>query len=453
MRLPALARSQGRSTRTRRHNLLQLPARLLAAAILPLILVACGNNDGEDVTPPVNGEPTPTVADDDSPAATPTPPVDDETPTPAEPPEPPSADNVRFPEAFPDLPLVQRPVDMVEVPGQERFLLVLQEGRVVSFAKDEGAADLVEVLDWRDRTSRAGNEEGLLGIALSPAFEEDGYVYLYYSAQPGERRSAISRFETAGSGEDLRIDPGSELVLLEVPQPFGNHNGGQIAFGPDETLYIALGDGGSGGDPQNHGQRPETLLGSILRIDVRDATADQPYAIPEDNPFVDDPNARDETWAYGLRNPWRMSFDQETGTLWAADVGQADWEEVNIIEGGGNYGWNIMEGFACFIEPNCDQEGLELPVVDYANTGPHCSITGGYVARGDYAGVLEGYYVYGDYCSGAVWAIPADAEPGSESEQITLREGGPQLPSFAQDLDGRIYLLSFSGPIFRVEAD
>jgi glucose/arabinose dehydrogenase len=428
--------------------------------------VACGSDDGglagaqdsEDEPPPATQESSPT------PVLTPTSTVvvpgvsrgdedeDEPTPTPDIPSEPPTADNVSFPLAFPNLHAVERPIEMVEVPGQSRFLLILQEGRVLSFASDPSAASFVEVLDWRNRTSRASNEEGLLGIALSPDFERDGYVYLYYSARPGERRSTISRFNTSGTGADLRIDPGSELVVLEVPQPFPNHNGGQIAFGHDGMLYIALGDGGSGGDPLGAGQDRTTLLGSILRVDVSNASASEPYRVPDDNPFVGHASARPEIWAYGLRNPWRFSFDMETGTLWAADVGQNLWEEVNIIERGGNYGWNIMEGFSCYGTQTCDQSGLELPVLDYANAGGNCSVTGGYVGRGTGAGLLNGYYVYGDYCSGRVWAVPADSTPGSQPEPITLRSGGPNLPGFSQGLDGRIYIMGFDGRIYTIES-
>lgn len=336
---------------------------------------------------------------------------------------------------------------MVEVPGEQRMLVVSQSGEVFSFAKDSSAAERSTVLDWRDETSRDGNEEGLLGLALSPEFESNGEVYLYYSASQGARRSVVSRFATTGTGAELRIDPASEEVMLEVSQPFSNHNGGHMEFGPDGYLYIGLGDGGSGGDPQGNGQNLSTLLGSMLRIDVSGGGA---YTIPADNPFASDANARPEAWAYGLRNPWRFSFDRETGELWAGDVGQSAFEEINILRAGGNYGWATMEAFECYGSENCDQMGLELPVVAYAHAGNGCSVTGGYVARGEGLGVLNGYYLYADFCSGRLWALDAaNAEAGAEP--VMLRSDGPNVSSFAEDLDGQLYFLAFDGRIYRID--
>lgn len=416
-----------------------------------MLVAACGADDADDATATPSSEPNATAAS--APTRTMVPGITREAGggTPVPPSGPPSAETVAFPEAFPHLESVDRPVGMVEMPGHGRFLLILQAGHVLSFANDEGATELSEVLDWRDRVRTEGSEEGLLGIALSPTFEDDGYVYLYYIASEGERRSIVSRFEVAGEGENLRIEPDSELIILEVPQPFDNHNGGQLAFGPDGMLYIALGDGGAGGDPHGNGQNRGTLLGSILRIDVRNAREGEPYRIPDDNPLVSASDARGEVWAYGFRNPWRFSFDMEDDTMWAADVGESTREEINRVEAGGNYGWNVMEGFTCFTSSDCDAGGFELPVVDYARDGGHCSVTGGYVGRGEAAGTLTGYYVYGDYCSGTVWAIPADAEAGSQPEPIELRGSGSPLPSFAQDLAGQIYILSFDGRIYRVD--
>ena len=327
------------------------------------------------------------------------------------------------------------------------MLVVSQDGQVFSFPKDAAAAELTPVLDWRAQTSRDGNEEGLLGLALSPEFEMNGEVYLYYSASQGVRRSVVSRFATTGTAAELRIDPASEQVLLEVPQPFPNHNGGHIEFGPDGFLYVGLGDGGSGGDPQGHGQNLSTLLGSMLRIDVSGGGA---YTVPADNPFTADASAPPEAWAYGLRNPWRFSFDRETGELWAGDVGQSAWEEINILRAGGNYGWATMEGFECYGAASCDQSDLEMPVVAYGHAGNGCSVTGGYVARGEGMGVLNGYYVYGDFCSGRTWALnAADAEFGAEP--VMLQSEGPNISSFAEDLDGQLYMLAFDGRIYRVD--
>ncbi|MDZ7729175.1 MAG: PQQ-dependent sugar dehydrogenase [Dehalococcoidia bacterium] len=432
--------------------------RAAAAALALLasagVFAACGDN-GDGTEPPATS-----AQEGDAPEATHTVVVPsltradadetpEPTPTPGPAPGPPSPDSVVIEPAFPDLPTHDRPVAMVEVPGAERFLLVLQEGRVLSYADDAGASSYETVLDWQSETRRDGNEEGLLGIALSPEFESNGYVYLYYTAAGGERRSVVSRFESTGAGPGLQIDADSELVLLEVPQPYPNHNGGDIHFGPDGMLYIALGDGGSAGDPEGNGQDPGTLLGSILRIDVSGASQGEPYVVPPDNPFVDDSGARDEIFAFGFRNPWRFSFDRETGELWAGDVGQNAYEEIDLVQSGGNYGWNIMEGFSCYQADSCDQEGLALPVVDYARQGPHCSVTGGYVARGPGAGTLEGWYVYADFCSGATWAVPA-AEADAQPEAVTLRDSGPQTAAFAEALDGRLYMLGFDGTIYRI---
>jgi len=219
-------------------------------------------------------------------------------------------------------------------------------------------------------------------------------------------------------------------------------------------LYLGLGDGGSGGDPQANGQDlTRNLLASIIRIDVRNATRDKPYAIPPDNPFAATSDAtKKETWAYGLRNPWRFSFDRQTGTLWAGDVGQDEREEIDIIEKGKNYGWNVMEGTACYKpRTGCNRDGLVLPVLDYLHSGGACSVTGGYVYRGNAAASLRGWYVYGDYCTGAVRAFEAaKAAPGAAAPVSTLLAKGPNISSFAEDAEGELYLLCFNGVIYRM---
>lgn len=389
----------------------------LVAVVATLAIAGCSDDDG-DATPP-DGAPSP--------------------------------DDVTFREAFPDLPPVERPVDLVEVPGHDRFFLLAQEGLVLSFPKDETASEFAEALDWREQSEFVGGEQGLLGLEFSPRFASDGHVFVHYIAAEGTRRNVLSRFETSGAGAELRIEPDSETVILEVAQPYVNHNGGQVRFGPDGMLYVSLGDGGGSGDPDGQGQDPGTLFGSILRIDVSSGTQDRPYAIPDDNPFVDDPDVRDEVWAYGFRNPWRFSFDPGTDVLWAADVGEQAWEEVNVVEPGGNYGWSVMEGFECFNTDECDRDGLSEPLLAYPNEGDECSITGGHVVRGEAAGELDGYYVYGDFCSGRVWAVAADAADGDEPQPVQLRAEGPPIPSIAKDLDGQLYLVSFEGPIFRIE--
>ena len=320
--------------------------RVLAClfAIGALIAAACGG-DGDDPTPsPASSPPAATATETGAPAETPPP-----SPAPTEPAGTPTGPPAAaFEEAFPGLPRLDRPLAMSEV-GPGTLLIALQDGRVLAIAKDGPYDQPALALDWRDRTSRDGNEEGLLSIAADPAFRENGFLYVYYNAEAGSRRTVLSRFATSGSGTGFAIDPSSELVVLEFPQPFSNHNGGTIAFGPDGMLYLGLGDGGAGGDPENNGQDlEENLLGGIIRIDVGGASEDEPYRVPDDNPFADAGDVRPETWAYGLRNPWRMSFDRETGTLWAGDVGQNRIEEVDIVERGANYGWNVMEGSSCF---------------------------------------------------------------------------------------------------------
>lgn len=291
--------------------------------------------------------------------------------------------------------------------GTNRLFLVLQPGRIMVFSNEQNAASASTFLDIRGQVNDRGNEEGLLGLAFDPDYTSNGYFYVYYSAS-SPRRSIISRFSV--SPDDFNIaDHNSERVILEVPQPFANHNGGQIVFGSDGYLYVGLGDGGSRGDPGLNGQDPSTLLGTILRIDVSSIDRDGEYTIPSDNPFVGQGGGvRGEIWAYGLRNPWRFTFDRELGDLWAADVGQNRFEEVDIIKPGRNYGWNVMEGFHCFQPSNgCNQEGLELPVFEYGRDDG-CSVTGGYVYRGSRLPSLYGAYVYGDFCTGKIWALRYD---------------------------------------------
>ena len=293
-------------------------------------------------------------------------------------------------------------------------------------------------LDIRARVSRDRNEEGLLGLAFAPSFGENGRFYVYYSAA-APRRSVLSRFEVGGGGQG---DADSEAVILEVDQPYSNHNGGMIAFGPDGMLYVALGDGGSGGDPQGNGQNLGTLLGSILRIDVGQGA---PYVTPADNPFVGRPGARGEIWAYGLRNPWRFSFDRETGELWTGDVGQDAVEEVNIVRRGANYGWNVMEGSSCFRAASCEAGGMEAPVAEYGHR-LGCSVTGGYVYRGERLPELQGVYLYADFCTGFIGGLRHDGERVTEQGQIA--EAPFQIASFGEDEAGEVYILGFDGGVY-----
>ena len=330
--------------------------------------------------------------------------------------------------------------------GSGRLFVTLQPGVVMVFPGDPDPASASTFLDIRERVSDRGNEEGLLGLAFDPGHAENGYLYVYYSAAD-PRRSVLSRY-TVPPGSTA-ADPESELVLLEIPQPFSNHNGGQIAFGPEGYLYVGLGDGGRAGDPFGNGQDKSTLLGSILRIDVGTVGERGGYGIPPDNPFrAAGDGSRPEIWAYGLRNPWRFSFDPETGDLWAADVGQNLYEEVDLIEPGGNYGWNVMEGNSCFSpRTGCSTEGLTRPVVQYGREDG-CSITGGYVYRGSRLPSLRGAYVYGDFCSGRIWALRFDGSV--VTEHLELVDSELRISSFGLDESGELYILSFDEKIYRL---
>ncbi|XAM00874.1 PQQ-dependent sugar dehydrogenase [Phycisphaeraceae bacterium D3-23] len=339
--------------------------------------------------------------------------------------------------------------------GTDRVVVAEQSGRVFIFDNDPGAEqdDMHIMIDLRDITIAPGhrgqNEEGLLGVAFHPDFAENGQVFLHYSAAR-PKRNVLSRFTVMDDGET--IDPESEDVILEQRQPFWNHNGGMIDFGPDGYLYIALGDGGAGGDTLKAGQDLSTLLAKILRIDVdqTDEARGTNYAIPEDNPFVDNEDARPEIWAYGLRNVWRFSFDREDGTLWAGDVGQGAWEEINIIRGGYNYGWRIREGRHDF-DANDRKEDTGLlvdPLVEHPRSEA-MSITGGYVYRGSAIPQIDGYYLYGDYERGNLWMIQFDGR--RVRQQLEL--GQVDKPaSFGEDRDGEVYICSFNGLIYKFVA-
>ena len=326
--------------------------------------------------------------------------------------------------------------------GAETGYIVEQSGRILSVSILDDSWSVTGLLNVEDRVSDRGREEGLLGLALDPHFPSSGYLYVNYTASD-PRRTVVSRY--AMSSDDPSVaEPDSETIILEVRQPYSNHNGGSLLFGPDGLLYIGLGDGGAAGDPRNNGQDPGTLLGSIARVDVSELNVSGGYSVPVGNPFVGVEGARSEIWAYGLRNPWRFTFDRLTGELWAADVGQNQREEVNLIVPGSNYGWNIMEGSICFRgrSNSCDREGLELPVVEYAHD-EGCSITGGYVYRGNELPWLHGKYVYGDFCSGKIWAFEPDKGQAEE-----LIDTGLKISSFAEDPRGELYVLSLDGGVY-----
>ncbi len=347
--------------------------------------------------------------------------------------------------AFPDLSF-ERMVFLTHAgDGTDRLFLALQPGRIMVFPNQSEVSRAEVFLDIRDRVNDRGNEEGLLGLAFDPEFADNGHFYVYYSAS-NPRRSVLSRF----SASEGQADPDSELVVLEVPQPYSNHNGGAIHFGADGYLYAALGDGGSAGDPLGNGQDPGTLLGSILRIDPATASSYGNYSVPDDNPFLGVSGFRDEIWAFGFRNPWRFSFDRETGDLWAGDVGQRGYEEIDLVKRGLNYGWNVMEGFHCYPPSvsSCEQDGLEPPLAEYPLTSGNCSVTGGYVYRGSRVPSLRGAYLYGDFCSGRIWGLVYDGQEVSDNR--LLLDSSLRISSFGEDEAGELYILSFDRKIYRL---
>lgn len=330
--------------------------------------------------------------------------------------------------------------------GSGRLFVLEQPGRIRIL---RGGRLLEEpFLDITDRV-RAGGEQGLLGLAFHPAFGSGvDRFYVDYTDRSGD--TVVSEFHLTANTD--RADPDSERVLLRIDQPFANHNGGMLVFGPDGALYIGTGDGGSAGDPFDNGQRLDTLLGKLLRIEP-EAGPDGPYRIPADNPFVDRPGARPEIWALGLRNPWRFSFDRATGQLWIADVGQGRYEEVDRAPGGlgrgANYGWARMEGRHCYPSgEGCARSGFTLPVAEYGHD-EGCSVTGGYVYRGKEFPALEGVYLFGDFCSGRVWGI-ASGGP-DEQTPVLLAETGRAISSFGEDEAGELYLTDLAdGSLWRV---
>ncbi len=343
--------------------------------------------------------------------------------------------------AFADLTFV-RPVEVVTASdGTDRFFVVSQNGTIEVLPIAPDATPTV-FLDIQNRLV-SGGERGLLGLAFHPDYAQNGYFFVNYTRQQGNQlQTVVARYRVSGNDPD-QADPASEQILLTVDQPFGNHNAGKLAFGPDGYLYASLGDGGSAGDPQNHGQNTNTLLGNLLRLDVDSVTTAQPYRVPADNPFVNTPGFRPEIYAYGLRNVWKFSFDSVTGQLWAADVGQNAVEEINLVTAGGNYGWNNLEGDECFPSgSSCDPTGTALPVWTYRHTQGDRSITGGYVYRGSQLPQLAGHYIYGDYVSGRIWAL--HLTPTDTTNTFLLNAGG-FLPSFAVDTAGEVYVVRLTG--------
>jgi len=334
--------------------------------------------------------------------------------------------------------VLDRPVEVLSYPlGGYEIAIADQSG--VVFGVREGQT--TEILDLTEHVLTTGNEEGLLSVALDPQFSTNRNVWVYYSAD-APKRTVLSRFTAAADGS---IPVESELIILTQDQPAANHNGGAIRFGADRMLYLGIGDGGNQGDPDGNGQNLGTLLGKIIRIDVARASVAEPYRIPNDNPFVAESGARGEIFAYGVRNPWRMSFDAATGELWVGDVGQNAVEEVSRAAAGDNLGWNVMEGDQCF-QGACDPSQFVAPVATYANAGARCSVTGGVVARHSAATSVEGAYIFGDYCSGEVWALRSDA---AGAEPVLIAEGLGSISSITQ-VGNQIYILVFGEPMYRL---
>jgi glucose/arabinose dehydrogenase len=326
-------------------------------------------------------------------------------------------------------------------------LYAVGQGGVISAVSADGEIQDEPFLDISQRIS-AGGERGLLGLAFHPDYESNGRFFVNYTNAEGD--TVIAEFTRSGaSGRTPALaNPDSERILLTIDQPYANHNGGMVAFGADGYLYIGMGDGGSGGDPQGNGQNPAALLGKILRIDV---DGDQPYAIPASNPYLDEPGTAREVWDFGVRNPWRFSFDRETGDLFIGDVGQNAREEIDAEpagEGGRNYGWNVMEGDRCYSSPTCDQTGLTLPVVSNDRTRGECAIVGGYVYRGAEFPELQGTYVYSDACSGGLWILDARTAI-AQGHADTFEVGSADTPpySFGEDESGELYLVNHAGEI------
>lgn len=302
-------------------------------------------------------------------------------------------------------------------------------------------------IDLSDRLTSTGSEQGLLGLAFHPRFERNGYFYVNYTDTDGE--SVVARY--TATPDRRRGDPATEVRLLELPDPAENHNGGMLAFGPDGFLYIATGDGGGANDQFGNGQNLGSFLAKILRVDV---DRGDPYSIPRDNPYAGSDEARPETWAYGLRNPWRFSFDRQTGDLYIGDVGQNAWEYAHFEpagdKGGRNYGWSIVEGSHCFQVADCDKEGLTLPIAEYSHD-VGCSITGGYVYRGERHPALQGAYLFADYCSGRIWTSARD----SSGKWVTteMMRSNAKISSFGEDEAGEVYVTDIdSGDIYQVTA-
>ncbi|MCA9263763.1 MAG: PQQ-dependent sugar dehydrogenase [Planctomycetales bacterium] len=354
--------------------------------------------------------------------------------------------------AFPNLQRIERPI-IFDSPrdGTNRVAIASQLGKIYMLANDDAATQAELFLDLSAQVvyKSRENEEGFLGMAFHPQYKKNGKFYVYYTSTEEPHLSKISEF-TASQENPNRADLGSERELMRIPQPYWNHNGGTIVFGPDGYLYIGLGDGGLGNDPHNNGQNLQTWLGSILRIDVDRPTDKRAYGIPSDNPFLgQDQLARPEIWAYGFRNVWRIAFDRETHLLWAADVGQNLWEEIDIVHRGGNYGWNLREGQHQFSPQGVSANSrLVEPIFEYHHDIGK-SITGGTVYRGKQIPALVGKYVYADYVTGFVWALDYDQSTQKVLGNHVVAEKQMPIITFGEDENNELYYCTDSHTIHR----
>ena len=322
-------------------------------------------------------------------------------------------------------------------------LFVIEKTGTIAILKD-GQRTAAPFLDISSLITDNGSEQGLLGLAFHPKYSENGIFFVYYTASNGD--NTLARYKVSSSPD--AADPSSGVVMFKQEDPAPNHNGGMLAFGPDGYLYVGLGDGGGAGDTYGNAQNRNTLLGKLLRLDVDKG---DPYAIPTDNPWPEGGDARPEIWAYGLRNPWRFSFDRDTGDLYVGDVGQNQYEEIDMqpagAKGGTNYGWNTREAMHCFRSNSCASDGLVDPVAEYSHD-EGCSVTGGYVYRGTAMPGMVGIYLYGDYCSGTIWGLRRDA--GGQWQASKLLSSGTNLSSFGEDQDGELYVVDLSGKLYRI---
>jgi len=330
---------------------------------------------------------------------------------------------------------LEQPIFLTVTGSHTHQLHVVEQGGRIRII-DKGVLLPRTFLDISEKVS-FGGERGLLGLAFHPQYKNNGRFFVNYTrAQDGA--TVVSEFSVTlnpRSGSSSK-----ERILLVIPQPYGNHNGGMIAFGPDGFLYIGMGDGGAGGDPCNRGQNPRELLGKMLRIDIDHGS---PFTVPHDNPFAKKAQGQ-AIYALGFRNPWRFSFDRQSGDLWVADVGQHQWEEINRVERGKNYGWRLMEGLHCFKpSTNCSPQDLALPIAEYKNAAPRCAITGGYVYRGRTVPGLNGQYIFADFCSGEIMRLV-----GTHID--VLLNTGLHISSFGEDQEGELYVVDHGGGIYKI---